>query len=190
MRIKTTLLFVVILAISIWPSAHAGEEPKPANPQAETAEEAKARADYEAAEKAAKEAEASIAPLRATMQQADKAFAEASKTANAKRQQATDAKNLAGEPGVKELQQAEANVPAAIEALTNATNAKPPLDKALEEAKAAALPLQQAYDAAEKAAKEAEAAAMYREGLARSAPGSAHARYAGRRLNALGAGSL
>ena len=36
---KTTLLFVVILAISIRPWAHAGEEPKPANPQAETAEE-------------------------------------------------------------------------------------------------------------------------------------------------------
>ena len=87
------------------------------------------------------------------------AYANASKAANTKRQQATDAKNLAGEPGVKELQQAEANLPAAIKALTDATNAKPPLDKALADAKAATLPLQQAYDAAEKAAKEAEAAA-------------------------------
>lgn len=159
MRIKTVFPLMVIVAISIWFSAQAGEEPKPANTQGETAEEAKARADYEAAEKAAKEAEAAIAPLRAAMQQADKAYAEAAKTANAKRQQATDAKNLAGDPGVQELKQAEASVPAAIEALTKATNAKPPLDKALEEAKAAALPLQQAYDAAEKAAKEAEAAA-------------------------------
>ena len=159
MRMPTVLLWVVCLGISVWLSAHAGEEPKPANAQGETAAEAKARADYEAAEKAAGEAEAALAPLRDAMRKADAAYAEASRTANAKRQQATDAKNLAGEPGAKELAQAEADLPAAVKALADATEAKPPLDKALEEAKAAALPLQQAYDAAEKAAKEAEAAA-------------------------------
>jgi len=159
MRIKTILPFVVTLAISIWPSAHAGEEPKPANAEAETSAEARAKAEYDAAEKAAKAAEAAVAPLRAAMQKADVAYANARKAANAARQKATDAKNLAGEPGVSELKQAEANLVAAIKALTDATNAKPPLDKALAEAKAAALPLQQAYDAAEKAAKEAEAVA-------------------------------
>jgi hypothetical protein len=159
MRIKTILPFVVTLAISIWPSAHAGEEPKPANAEAGTSAEAKTKAAYDAAEKAAKAAEALVAPLKAAMQKADTAFANASNTANTKRQQATDAKNLAGEPGAGELKQAEANLPAAIKALTDATNAKPPLDKALADAKAAAAPLQQAYDAAEKAAKQAEAVA-------------------------------
>ena len=140
MRIKTILPFVVTLAISIWLSAHAGEEPKPATAEAETSAEAKAKADYDAAEKAAKEAEAAVAPLRVAMQKADTAYANASKAANTKRQQATDAKNLAGEPGVKELKQAEDNVPAAIKALTDATNAKPAVDKALADAKAAAAP--------------------------------------------------
>ena len=149
MRIKTVLPFVVILAISIWPSAHAGEQPKPANA------EAKAKAAYSAAEKAAKAAEAAVGPLRVAMQKADAAYANAKKAANTKRQQATDAKNLAGEPGVSELKQAETNLPAAIKALTDATNAKPALDKALTDAKAVALPLQQAYDAAEKTAQEA-----------------------------------
>jgi len=125
----------------------------------EASPEAKARAAYDAAEKAAKEAEAAVAPLKDAMQKADTAYADARKTADAKRQKATEAKNLAGEPGVEALKKAEADVPAAIEALTEATNAKPPLDQALADAKAAALPLQQAYDAAEKAANEAEAAA-------------------------------
>jgi len=159
MRIKTILPFVVTLAISICPSAHAGEEPKPANAEAETSAEAKAKADYDAAEKAAKEAEAAVAPLRDAMKKADVAYANARKAANAARQKATDAKNLAGEPGVRDLKQAEATLPAAIKALTDATNAKPPLDKALADAKAAAAPLQQAYDAAKKVAKEAEAVA-------------------------------
>ncbi len=159
MRIKTILPFVVTLAISIWSSAHAGEQPKPANAGAVTSAEVKAKAAYDAAEKAAKAAEAAVAPLRAAMQKADVAYANASKAANAKRQQATDAKYLAGEPGAGELKQAEANLPAAVKALTDATNAKPPLDKALADAKVAAQPLQQAYDAAEKAAKEAEAVA-------------------------------
>ena len=159
MRIKTILPFVVALAISIWSSAHAGEQPKAANAGAETSAEAKAKADFDAAENAAKNAEATIAPLKVAMQKADAAYANARNAANAKRQQATDAKDLAGEPGVRELKQAEANLPAAVKALADATNAKPARDKALAEAKAAAIPLQQAYDAAEKAAKEAEAAA-------------------------------
>ena len=64
-----------------------------------TAAEAQAKAAYDAAQKAAKEAETALSPLRAAMQKADGAFADASKAANAKRQKATDAKNLAGELG-------------------------------------------------------------------------------------------
>jgi hypothetical protein len=159
MRIKTILPFVVTLAISIGLSSYGREERKPANAEAVTSAEAKAKAAYDAAEKAAKAADAAVVPLRVAMQKADTAYANARKAANTKRQQATDAKNLAGEPGALELKQAEANVPAAIKALTDATDAKPVADKALADAKTAALPLQQAYDAAEKAAKEAEAAA-------------------------------
>jgi Protein of unknown function (DUF1553)/Protein of unknown function (DUF1549) len=156
MRIRSILLCVVALAMSIWPSARAGDKPKVPDAEAQTIAEARAKLDYAAAEKAAKEAEAALAPLKAAMQQADTAYATASKTASARRQQATDAKNLAGPPGVQELKQAEANLPVSLKALTDATKAKPPLDKALADAKAAALPLQQAYDAAEKAAREAE----------------------------------
>jgi hypothetical protein len=159
MRIKVILPVVATLAITIWLSAHAGEGPKPANVVAETSAEAKAKAAYDASEKAAREAEAAVAPLRAAMQKADIAYANARKDANAKRQQATDAKNLAGEPGANELKQAEANLPDAVKALTDATKAKPPADKALADAKVAAAPLQQAYDAAEKAAKAAEVVA-------------------------------
>jgi hypothetical protein len=160
MRFKTILPFVVSLSIPIWIAAHAGEEPKQ-RPGAgsELSAEAKAKADFEAAEKAAKEAEAAVVPLRAAMQKADTAYADANKAANTKRQQATDARDLASEPGARELKQAEANLPLAIKALTDVTNAKPELDKALADAKVAALPLQHAYDAAEKAAKQAEAVA-------------------------------
>ena len=156
MRIKSILLIVVTLATAIWPPAHAGEEPKVANAGVETSAEAKGKTDYDAAAKAAREAEAAVAPLKVAMQQADTAYANASKAAIAKREQATSAKNLAGAPGVNELKQAEADLPAAVKALTDATKAKPALDKALADAKASALPLQQAYDSAEKAAKEAE----------------------------------
>ena len=99
MRIKTVLAFVAVFAISIWLSVHAGEEPKPAHTEAEASAEAKARADCDTAEKAAQEAEAAVVPLRAALQKADTEYANASKAAAAKRQQATDAKNLAGEPG-------------------------------------------------------------------------------------------
>ena len=166
MSIKSILPFVVTLAISLGAAAHAGEEPKPVKAEGETSAEDKAKADYDAADKAAKEAEAAVAPLKVALQEADKAFANASKAANAKRQQATDAKNLAGEPGANELKQAEADVPAAVQALTDATNAKPVADQALVDAKAAIVPLQQAYDAAEQVAKEAEAAAKVALGAA------------------------
>ncbi len=139
--------------------AYGGEEPKPAPAQPEPTAEAKARAEYEAALKAAQEAEAALAPLRETMQKADSAYAEARAAANAKRQQATELKTLAGEEGAKMLQQAEANLANAIKALEEATKAKPEADKALEEARAAAQPVQQAYEAAEKAAQEAQRAA-------------------------------
>jgi len=122
-------------------------------------DEVTAKAEYDAALKSDREAEAAITPLRAIMQKADTAYAEARKVADAKRQQAIDASNLAGEPGVRELKRAEDSLDAALKALTDATNAKPPLDKALADAKADALPSQQSYDAAEKAAKEAEALA-------------------------------
>lgn len=159
MRIKGILLLTVSLAVSIWPAAFAGEKPAGADSRTQSSAETKARADHAAAEKSAREAEAAVLPLRAAMQQADTAYANASKAAIAKRQQATDAKNLAGTQGVEERKRAEANVPAAIKVLRDAVSAKPPLDKAFADAKAAALPLQQAYDAAEKAAKEAEARA-------------------------------
>jgi hypothetical protein len=129
--------------------------PAPAPPDAE----AVASAEFDVAQKAAAEAEAALGPLRAAMQAADTAFANASKDAQAKRQLATDTKNLSSEAGVKEQQQAEASVADANTALTNAMTAKPPLDEALVKAKAVAQPLQEAFDAAEKAAKEAEAAA-------------------------------
>ncbi len=155
MRIKTSLALVSVLALCTYVSVRAQESSAPAGSDAESA----ARAAYEAARNDAAAADAALVPLKAAMQAADAAFAEASQTAQAKRQQATDAKNLAGEPGVKELEQAEANVPAAIEAVTAAAEAKPALEQALADAKAAAQPLQEAYNAAEKAAKEAEAAA-------------------------------
>jgi hypothetical protein len=166
MRSKTILPFVIALVISIWLSARAGEAPKAANAEAETNAEAKAKAAYDAAEKAAKEAEAAVVPLRAAMQKTDTAYANAKKVADTKRQQATDAKNLAGEVGASELTQAEASVSAAVQGLTDATNAKPAAEKALADARAAALPLREAYDAAEKAAKEAEAVAKVASGAA------------------------
>ena len=126
------------------------------------ADEVTLKAEYEAALKANRESESAITPLKATMQKADAAYAEAKKVADAKRQQATDANNLAGESGVTELKRAEDSLAAAIKVLTDAENAKPTLDTALADAEAAANPLRQSYDAADKAAKEAE-------GMAKSA---------------------
>jgi len=159
MNIKSILPFFIVLAISTWPPVHAAGGPKAAGAEAGTNEEAQARAACGAALKAAREAEAAVAPLKDAMQKAEGAYAKASKTADTKRQQATRAKNLAGEPGEKELRQAEANVPAAVKALEDATHAKAASEKALAEARAAALPLQQAYEAAGKEAEEAEAMA-------------------------------
>lgn len=163
MRIKSVLPLAVTLAISLWLPVHAGDEPKPANAQAETAEtaeEVKARADYETAEKAAEEAKAAVAPLLEAMRKADGAYGAATAAVRTKRQQAADAKDFAGERGAEALKQAEAAVPVAAQTFTDASNAKPDLDKALEEAKAAAAPLRQAYETAEQAAVEAAFAAQ------------------------------
>lgn len=121
--------------------------------------EAKAKADYEAAVKAAQAAESAVGPLLDIMRKADKDYADARKDANDKRQKATETKDLAGESGVLDLKKAEEAVPVAAKALDDATKAKPPLDKALEEAKKVAEPLQKVYDEVEKIAKEAEAKA-------------------------------
>lgn len=159
MRGKSLWPWVIGVGI-VWAGVgYAAEATKPAPAQAETSAEAKLRAEYEAALKAAQEAEAAVAPLREAMRKADNAYAEARRVANAKRQRATELKNLAGEEGAKMLQQAQANLANAVKALEEAAKAKPEADKALQEARAAAEPLLQAYEAAAKAAQEAELAA-------------------------------
>lgn len=159
MRMKNCLAFVAGLLVTFGSVWSMGEEPSEPEPSAKRDAEAAARAEYAAAEQAAREAEAALGPLRDAMRKADTAYADASRAARAARQKATEAKNLAGEQGVNELQQAEAAVPAAIKALAEAAEVKPPRDQALEEARAVATPLQEAFDAAEAAAQEAEAAA-------------------------------
>ena len=131
---KTKVIALIVFLVGSSVSISSGAEAE-ANAEAKAAAEAKAKADYEAAEKTAKEAEAAIVPLRAAMQKADVAYANARKAANTKRKKATDAKNLAGEQGVKDLKQAQDNVDVAIKTLAEATKAKPPLDKALTAAK-------------------------------------------------------
>ncbi len=163
MKAKAIALVVFMLASA--GSLSVGAEAKP-GPKAKISAEAKARANYDAAGKAARAAEAAVGPIRVIMQKADTAYANAKKAANAKRQRATTTRNLSGESGVKELKQAEANVPAAIKALADASSVKPGLDKALTAAKTAAAPLQKAYDAAEKAARQAEVAAKSASGAA------------------------
>ena len=158
MTIKNFVPILITLAFFVGALARAEEKPKTSN-EVETAAERQARIDYNAAKKAANAAEAATLPLKVALQKADATYAEASKEANAKRQKATQTKNLSGESGAEELKQAEAAVPVAVKALEEATKAKPVADKALADAKSAALPLQQAYDLAEKAAKEAEAKA-------------------------------
>ena len=159
MRKRTGLLLALITGVFGLYLSYAGQEPKPANADAQLTPEAKARAEYEAAEKAAQEAEAALVPLRDAMRKAETAYADAKSAASAKRQQATEAKNLAGEEGVKMLQQAEAALATAVKALADATAAKPAAEQALTEARAAVRPLQEAYEAAEKAAQEAESRA-------------------------------
>ncbi|MDP7288272.1 MAG: hypothetical protein QGH94_09805, partial [Phycisphaerae bacterium] len=110
MKAKAIALVVFMLASA--GSLSVGAEAKP-GPKAKISAEAKARANYDAAGKAARAAEAAVGPIRVIMQKADTAYANAKKAANAKRQRATTTRNLSGESGVKELKQAEANVPAA-----------------------------------------------------------------------------
>ncbi len=163
MQIKNILAFVAGLIVTFGSVVSIGEESVSAEPSVERDAEATARAEYAAAEQAAREAEAALGPLRDAMRKADTAYADASRAARAARQKATEARNLAGERGVTDLEQAKAAVPAAIKALAEAAEAKPPRDKALEEARAVATPLQEAYDAAEELAQQAEAAAREAE---------------------------
>ncbi|MBT3201151.1 MAG: DUF1553 domain-containing protein [Phycisphaerales bacterium] len=162
MKTKAIALVVVLLVSSVSLTITAETKAKAnaqAKPGAKTSPAAKAQAAYASAVKAAQTANAALAPLRTAMQKADVAYAKAKKIADAKRQQATNAKNLSGQPGVKALKQAQDNVPIATKALEAATKAKPPLDQALVKARADALPLQKAYDVAEKEARAAEAVA-------------------------------
>lgn len=152
---QVAFVFLVVGVAAVSGDDDQGQPDLPADMEVVNAE-ASARAAYDAAGTAATEAETAVGPLQIEASKADTAYADARRIANEKRQQATRANDLAGEPGVKELQQAQAAVPAAIAALDKATQAKPPLDAALAAAKEVALPLQTTYEAAEKSAREAE----------------------------------
>ncbi len=159
--VKLTL--ATFLFVSGWSPGAAEDN---SNGEAETTTASRAAAENEAAEEAAREAEAALGPLRQAMQEADAAYAQASREARTKRRQATEAQDLAGEPGQADLERAEANLANRIEALSEAREAKPRAEEALAEARSAALPLQQAYDAAERAAQEAAVAARAAEDAA------------------------
>ncbi|MDW8080056.1 MAG: DUF1553 domain-containing protein [Thermoguttaceae bacterium] len=131
--------------------------------------EQQARAEYEAAEKAAKEAEAALGPLREAMQKAEAEFANARQTAYVKRRQADDSREMAGERGQQLLQRAENDLAAAEKAIVESTEAKAKLEKELEEARATATPLRQAWEQAELAARQAEMAAKQADEAARAA---------------------
>ncbi len=130
-----------------------------ANGGVEASEEAVAKAALTAAAEAAREAEAAVEPFREALQAADTAFAQANREARAKRRQATESSNLAGERGEADLQRAETHLADTTQALAEARAALPAAEEALAEARAAALPLQQAYAVAEKAEQEAAVAA-------------------------------
>jgi hypothetical protein len=104
------------------------------------AAEVTANSDYAAAEKAAKEAEVAVAPAKTAAEQAAAEQRSAEQAAAAKRQQANEAKKKADDLIGNLQKPAEANLSAAIKAVTDATNAKAATDKALADAKAAALP--------------------------------------------------
>lgn len=129
--------------------------------------EAVARAEYEAAEQAAREAEAALAPLREAMQKAEAELATARQNAFAKRRQADESRDLAGERGQQLLQRAQSDVEAAEKAIAESIEAKARLTKELEEARAAATPLREAWEAAERAAQDAERALIAAEQAAR-----------------------
>jgi len=123
-----------------------------------TAADERAKAEYDAADNAAKEAEKAAAAAKAAADKAAAAQANAEKAAAAKRQQADEAKKKMDDLAQNQQKTAETNL-AAAKAVTDAANAKAALDKALADAKAAVPNAQKAYDAAEKAAKDAESAA-------------------------------
>jgi len=155
---KTKAIATIVLALAALGAPAVGAEAG-AGPKAGSSPVEKARAEYEAAVKAAREAEAALAPLKNAMLKADKAYAEARKVADAKRRRAEESKKLAGQEGAEALKRAEAELATARKELEEATKAKPALDKALAEARAAVQPLRRAYEAAERALREAEAAA-------------------------------
>jgi hypothetical protein len=129
--------------------------------------EAVARAELEAAEKAAVEAEQALGPLLEAMRKAEGEFGAARQSAVAKRRQAEESKEMAGQRGQELLQRAEADLAAAVKAIQEATEAKARLEKELEEARAAATPLREAWEAAVRAQLEAEQAANTAEEAAR-----------------------
>ena len=121
--------------------------------------EAVAQAEYLAAEKAAQEAEQALGPLREAMRKAENEYGAARQEAWTKRRQADESRDYAGQRGQQLLERAEADLAAALKAISDATEAKAKLEKELEEARAAATPLREAYQAAELAAQQAELAA-------------------------------
>ncbi|MCY2986441.1 MAG: hypothetical protein NTY19_01010 [Planctomycetota bacterium] len=124
-----------------------------------TGADERAKAEYEVADKAAKEAETAAKTAKTAADKAATAQATADKAAATKRQQADDAKKKRDNLVQNQQKTAETNLAAAVQAVTDATRAKPALDKALAEAKAAIPNTQQAVDAAEKAAQAAAAVA-------------------------------
>lgn len=153
-------LFVALVFLGA--EGQLGGQEVPADP------EQQARAEYEAAEKAAREAEAALGPLREAMQKAEAEFANARQAAYAKRRQADDSREMAGERGQQLLQRAENDLAAAEKAIAESTEAKAKLEKELEEARAAANPLRQAWEAAELALRQAELAAKQADEAARA----------------------
>lgn len=156
-RNSAAIELILGLALACWVSAggsslagqQAGEDP-----------EAVALAEYQAAEKAAQEAEQALGPLREAMRKAENDYGAARQEAWTKRRRADESRDYAGERGQQLLERAEADLAAAVKAIADATEAKAKLDKELEETRAAATPLRQAYEVAELAARQAELAAQ------------------------------
>ncbi len=136
------------------------------------AEVAQITADYNAAEKAARDAVTAATTAKTAVARTAAALTAAARAATTKRQQATAAKKKRDDLVQSQLAPAEAKLAAAVKAVADATAAKAPLDKILADATAATAAAEKAlaniknqvtaattaYDAAEKRAKDAEAA--------------------------------
>ncbi len=130
-------------------------------------EVAKARADYDAAEKAARAAATAAANARTAVSRAASAQTTATDNANSKRQQATAAKKKLDDLIAKQQKPAEAKLAAATKAVTDAAEdqraaaeaQKKAAEQALAKVKNQVTAATTAYDAAEKAAKDAQGAA-------------------------------